>query len=458
MGFSRRLARFVLDHNSFDGLPPGVVERSKEMMVNAAAVALAAAAQPEGRTLTHFVQEMQGNGKCTIIGMGLRTSPVYAALTNGTMVHLLDFDDEIIPRGVHPSCTVFPVVMALAEMNGIAGKAVLTAYALGCEVTAKLAGIERQNAVDLDPGPGPIWHREGVGGVIGATIAAALLLKLDQRQIENALGIACGAAAGIRANLTSGARALQCGRAAMNGVMAAWLAQQGFTGNGDAFEAAGGLLDRYWKREEVDQESFFNRLAGPYDIIHPGVTLKLYPCESASHTAIDALLQLMQQYQIEPGQVASVQVGVTPQALARLPFATPQNGWEARFCLSYILAATLLYGPPLIDHFTNAAIQDAEVRRMMDRFSVAAGETPTRLIPNPSAIAITLSDGRRLRHRVEFARGQPELPLDTEELDAKFLYCSRYILPADHIEEAIDSFRNLENIENVTGMASVLGG
>jgi hypothetical protein len=95
---------------------------------------------------------------------------------------------------------------------------------------------------------------------------------------------------------------------------------------------------------------------------------------------------------------------------------------------------------------------------MMDRVSVAATETPTRLIPNASAIAINLSDGRRLQHRGEFARGQPQLPLDPEELDAKFLYCSRYILPADHIEEAIDSFRNLEKIENVTGMASVLGG
>ena len=458
MGFTARLARFTLDNNSFDKLPPEVVLLSKEMMVNAAAVALAAAAQPEGRTLTQFVQEMQGNGKCTIIGMGLRTSPVYAALTNGTMVHLLDFDDEITPRGIHPSCTVFPVVMALGEMNGIAGKDVLTAYAIGCEVTSKLAGIDRLNALALYPVSSPCRHRDGVAGAIGATLAAALLLNLDQEQIENALGIACGAAAGIRANLASGARALQCGRAAMNGVMAASLAQQGCTGARNAIEAVGGLLDLHWNRDKVDQEGFFSQLADPYDIIDLGVTLKLYPCESASHTAIDALLQLMQQYQIEAGQVASVHVGVTPQALGRLPFATPQNGWEARFCLSYIMAATLLYGPPLIDHFSDTAVQDAEVRQMMDRVSVEAAEIPTRLIPNPSAVAITLSDGRRLQNRVEFAQGQPELPLDTVELDAKFLYCSRYILPADHIEEAIDSFRNLENIDNVTGMASVLGG
>ena len=98
------------------------------------------------------------------------------------------------------------------------------------------------------------------------------------------------------------------------------------------------------------------------------------------------------------------------------------------------------------------------MRQAMDRVTVEASETATRLIPNPSTVAVELADGRILRHRAEYARGYPQLPLDREEMDAKFLYCSRYILPADHIEEAIDSFRGLEDIVNVTGMASVLGG
>jgi 2-methylcitrate dehydratase PrpD len=166
----------------------------------------------------------------------------------------------------------------------------------------------------------------------------------------------------------------------------------------------------------------------------------------------------MQQYRIEPGEIESVRVRVTPEALARLPLPTPQDSWQARFCLSYIMAVTLLHGPPLIDFFSDAAIQDAGVRQMMDRVTVEATETSTQLIPHPSSITITLKEGRQLQHRVEFARGQPELPLDQEELDAKFLYCTRYILPPDHIEEAIFSFRNLEDVDNITGMASVLGG
>jgi 2-methylcitrate dehydratase PrpD len=458
MGFTRRLAQFVLENNSFDCLPLEVVECSKEMMLNAAAAALAAAAQPEGQAITQFVHDMRGNGKCTIIGMGLRTSPVYAALANGTMVHLLDFDDEVTLRGVHPSSTIFPVVMALGEMSGHTGKEVLTAYSLGCEVTSKLSGIGRPN--DSGPSFPPVqgWHPDGVFGTIGATVAAALLLGLDQPQLVNALGIACGEASGVQVNLATGSRAFQCGRAAMNGIMAATLAQGGFSAARNALEAPGGLLNLYWDKQEIDEERFFARLANPYDLINPGVSLKLYPCASASHTSIDAVVQLMQQYQIDPDEVESAQVHVTPHALEHLPFPTPQSGMEARFCLSYIVATTLLHGPPLIDFFSDAAVEDRGVRQMMNRITVEAVEKPSALAPNPCSVTITLSDGRQLWHRVEVARGQPQLPLDPEELDAKFLYCTRYILPPDHIEEAISSFRSLESIENVTGMASVLGG
>lgn len=458
MGITRRLAQLVLEKNSFEELPAEVVEHSKEMMINAAAAALAAAARPEGQAITRLVQEMRGNGKCTIIGMGLRTSPVYAALANGTMVHLLDFDDEITRRRVHPSSAIFPVVMALGEMNGHPGKNVLTAFALGCEVASKLSGIDDPDEEGTPQPSLQSWHRDGVAGTIGATAAAALSLGLDQEQLENALGIACGQASGVAANLATPSRALQCGRAAMNGVMAALLARQGFGGARDAIEAPGGLLDLCQMRTKVNEEAFLARITDPYDIIYPGVTLKLYPCESASHTSINAALQLMQQYRIEPDQIESVRVSVTPEALASLPFPTPQDGWQARFCLSYILAATLLHGPPLIDFFSDAAIQDARVREMMDRVTVEATETSSQLIPHPSSITIVLKEGRQLQHRVEFARGQPELPLDPEELSAKFLYCTRYILPPDHIEEAINSFRDLENVDNVTGMVSVLGG
>ena len=161
---------------------------------------------------------------------------------------------------------------------------------------------------------------------------------------------------------------------------------------------------------------------------------------------------------MEPGQIVKVHVGITPAAIAELPIATPQIGWEARFCPSYIVAVALLHGHPLIDFFSDSALENQEVRAFMDRISVEATQPASGLAPYPTTVSIELENGQLIQHTTEFARGQPQLPLEQQELDAKFLYCSRYILPPDHIEEAIDSFRGLENIENITGMASVLGG
>ena len=462
MGFTRRLAEYVHGFSGGPPLPPEVAERAKEMMVNAAAVALAAAAQPESRTITRFAQDMQGNGKCTIIGMGLRSSPVYAALANGTMVHLLDFDDEIAGRGIHPSGAVFPVVMALGEMNGSPGADVLAAYVLGCEVIAKLEGANAEtwwgvpaNSASGHPGP-------GTAGAIGAACAAAAVLGLDVEQTENALGLACGAASGGAGALLSSARAFQGGQAAMTGVLSGMLAQQGISAPPGALEAAGGWLDTHWGAGQTASERAEGFFRGT------GQSLRHHGPRGDAE-----VLSLRDRQPYHGGGAAPTYAAVPDPAfrrrvgprwrhpretLAALPYPTPTDGNEAKACLSYIAAATLLHGHPLIDHFSDLAVQDSDVRQTMDRITVEASETATRMIPNPSAVAVELEDGRILRHRAEYARGYPQLPLDREEMDAKFLYCSRYILPADHIEEAIDSFRGLENIVNVTGMASVLGG
>jgi hypothetical protein len=95
---------------------------------------------------------------------------------------------------------------------------------------------------------------------------------------------------------------------------------------------------------------------------------------------------------------------------------------------------------------------------MMDRVTVETIQDPDLLNSSASPVSVELSSGRQLRHQVEISRGRPELPLDPEELDAKFLYCCRYILPPDHIEGALTQFRGLEEVNDVTGLASILGG
>ena len=458
-GFTQRLARFALEH-SLGGMPSTIKDVSINMMINAAAAALAGAGHPEALTITQFVQEMGGNGKCTVIGMGLRTSPVNAALANGAMVRLLDFDDEISGLDIHPGSVIFPVVMALAEMNGDTGRDVLNAFAVGCEITGKL-----RRMLGPPDSPGRVASADGIAGAVGAAAAAGRLLGLDQNQMESALGLACNGAGGIQAGFASPSRALWSGRAATDGMSAALLAGKGFIGPLQAIEGSGGLLDCFSTGRAVDQEEVLSRLVNPYDVLQPGIILKAYPCHAASHSAIEATLQLVQQYQFQPNQVELVKLEVPAASLQALPITYPVDGWDARLSVNYAVVSTLLYGQPLLDQFTDASVQDLAVREMLDRVTVVLMESDRqscqgsgRLASLGCNVSLRLRGGQEISHRVEFARGFPELPLEPDELDAKFLYCSRYILPPDHIDGAIGQFRNLEDVDDVTGLASILGG
>ena len=434
-----QIARFAAEiAQSGEALPSAVADVCRDMMLNAAAAALAAAAHPDAVALTRVVRAMGGNGRSTIIGMGQRTSPVYAALVNGTLIRLLDFDDNLpdsLSRegpAANPTAAVFPAVMALGEMHGFTGRSALNAFAVGCEIIARLS-------VEAATAP--------AAGAMGAAIASAMLLKPDADSIANAAGLACAAGRGRLAYRSAGAAGLTGGYAAMHGVMAGLMASEEIAGAADFSSHRSGL-----RRDPLEG------LGRSWRLIDPGITIRLYPCHPAGHGVIDAILGLSQLHRFSPGDVAAAQVGVTVETLRQLPHTIPTDGWQARASIGFIAAATLRHGQPLINFFSDAAVRDEGVRAMMERVSVEATLTASSLSIHPAEVVVTLNDGQTLRHRVDHARGTPAMPLDAEELEAKFLYCTRYILPEDHIEEAMGSFRSIAEIENVTGMVSVLGG
>ena len=218
MAITELISQHIADNGAFESLTIESVETAKEMMLNAAAVSLAAAAQPDGQVITKFVQEMGGNGKCTIIGQGLRSSPAYASLANGLMVRLLDFDDEIIPLGVHPSCTVFPVVMALGEMTGSTGQDVIRAFVHGCDITSKLSRLLSDNGINNLISTG-FPNTKLTPEAIGSTVAAGIILGLDSNQLEHALTISTDYIHGMTNNNTRDLSPLISGQIAMQGVI-----------------------------------------------------------------------------------------------------------------------------------------------------------------------------------------------------------------------------------------------
>ena len=444
-----------------DDLPPSVASLAPNLMLNAAAAALAAAAHPDAVALAGIARAMGGNGRSTLIGMGQRTSPVYAALVNGTLIRLLDFDDHIPHRAnapcrdnARPTAAILPAVLSLGEMHGSPGNRALAAFAAGAEIIARLSDADTNTGADTTADT--VAGRRALAAIapaIAAAAASAILMELDTAAIAHAIALAAGTPDRRNAIIpTAGptAPALAAGRAAMHGVMSALQAQAGIA-------AAPDTSDRPATAD--DHPRILDDLGQTWRIVDdPGVAIRLYPCHPAAHAAIDALLGLSQLHRFAPDDIAAVHISLTPQTLAQLPWTLPADGWQARACPAFIAAATLCHGPPLINFFSDAAVRDPGVRALLERISVTPSLPPSPIACDPAEAAVTLHDGRTLSHRVDHPRGVPAMPPDDDELEAKFLYCTRYILPADHIDEAITGFRTIAANPNITGMVSVLGG
>lgn len=454
MGITARLADFVVS-TTFPAIPREVVQKSKEMMLNAAAVGLAGSTQKEARAIVEFTREMGGNPKSTLLGAGVRTSPVNAALANGIMVHVLDYEEAVLRRGNHPSNVMFPTVMALGEYAALSGEEVVTAFALGCEVSTKIGAAGSMD--EMGPYMGQHgWHLEGVAGAIGAAAAAGKMLGLGQEEMVNALGLAVSMASGARVNFGTSGKSLHCGHAAKNGITAAMLAQKGLTAAGNAIEHDHGYFGLYRRDTNVDEEEFIGRLGHPYDVIDPGVAFKIYPCGSATHTSLDCFREVVRDYKLTPDQIKSVRVSVPPEHI--MPFSHPETGLQGKFCFNYALAVALIHGQPRIDHFTDEAVKDPKVRAFLDKVTVDGAEHTTREVSRPASVVVTLNDGRVLRNRVEHPKGHPANPLTVGELNDKFRLCAKDTLSPRQMDNAITQFRELETLPEVKPLFSLLGG
>lgn len=440
---------------SLDSIPSDVIAISRRMMLNGIAVAVGALDQPEARTITEFAISLGGYGECSVIGSADSTSAPAAALANGTLVHLLDFDEAVLRRANHPTNVMLPAALAVGEARHRSGRDVLEAFIVGCEVSTKLGAIGDLDSVNtrLDYNG---WHVEGVAGAIGAAVCAGRLFELDAMEMRHAIGIAASTASGLQANFGTSAKSLHCGLAAMHGIMAATLASSGFTANTDALEVKGGFLDCYRRDRDVDAEDFIMRLGRPYDVVEPGVALKFYPCGSALHTAIDLTVALVHDNGIAADDIDRIHVswpGLPRNKLAG--FGAPETGLAAKFSLPYVVAVAALYGTPSLRHFTDEATKDQAVVRLMRRVGSSADEPATREASRPATVTVTLINGRVLQAHADHAVGHPSNPMSDEQLEEKFFQCADRRMSTQQIEGIISSLRSIDGTDDV---ACVMAG
>ena len=350
MSVSTRIAQFVLD-TEFERLPPSAVKTAKTAVLDCLGVALAGSTEASAQICAQIARRESALEESTVLGQGFKSSALQAAFANGTAAHALDFDHSFTLMG-QPTAPIIPAVFSLGESLGVHGRKIIEAYVAGFEVTTKLVFALSATAQDG-------WHAPGTLGSIGAAVGCAKLLDLDANQIEMTLGIAASMSSGVVANFGTMTKPLHVGLAARNGVLAATLAQAGFTANARALEAERGLANVFYQ-VTPDDSGPMGELGEIYTIVSEGIRIKPYPCGGLTHQAIDAMLELRTRYGLQGEMIDSIDVDVTPHTYGRIAFRVPQTGIQGKFCMGYLLARAIIDGRVSLEAFTDSAVRNPQ--------------------------------------------------------------------------------------------------
>jgi len=447
MGPTETLARFVLE-TEFENIPGEGIELSKRLFLDCMGSALSAVVEPAGRIIQEYVKEMGATEEARLIGTSIATSAPIAALGNGVMAHAISFDDT---APSHPTVTILPVLLALGEKHRFSGKEILTAQVLAYDVFLRFnAATKKAAAIRLSG-----WHPTGFFGTVAAAAITAKLLKLDLAQTRKAFGIAASVSGGLSQNIGTMTMPLHAGNSARNGMMAALLAQKGFTGDDEILEGRFGLMNALCGKGGYNAEELTANLGKPFKVISPGINIKFYPSCWAHHCAIDALLHLIEKHRLSPEKVESLECDLLlDKPMGR--YINPKTDLQAKYSLGYSLAVVLLDGRLGIEQFFPEKISDAKTQEVLAKVKHVPQQWSAEG-PSKHVVKVRLKDGTEYVYGEEHCKGEASAkPLSRDELLAKYRICARRVLSEDKIERSIEIIEHLEDFEDIDELMGVV--
>jgi 2-methylcitrate dehydratase PrpD len=439
----------------FDQLPKRAVAVASQAILDCVGVGLAGAHQAAGQIASKWARAAAGAAQASVWGQGYKTSVHDAALVNGTAAHALDFDDVTWGLIGHPSASLVPLVLGLGEFLRSSGKDILLAYAVGFEVMAKV-GRTTQPKHSLEGG----WHATSSIGTFGTTAAACKLLGLNSEQVGNALGIAYSMTSGNVSNFGTMSKPLHAGLAARNGAQAGQFGQLGFTALPHPFDGPRSFYEVYSRGLPIDMAPLFE-LGTLFELVERGVVIKPYPCGVAIHPAIDAALEVRKAEGVKADDIEHIDIGATRYTYDKLSYHVPNTGLEGKVSIEYAVAKALIDGRVMMDAFTDEAVQAPAAQQLLRRIEMQVDEQIERewkMGSRPVRMKFKLRDGRVIERKVDISKGNPEVPLSTEELREKFTGCARLSLDGDSISAAVGLLENLENLDQISKLSELLAG
>ena len=442
---TQRLAEFVID-TRVDDIPGNVLDGARDAIADTLGCALAGTLEETAEIAAAWVRETDARGQSSVWGRELRSSPAEAAFANGVAGHALDFDDSLPTLHGHPSTTLVPAALAVAEASGASGRSVLAAYVLGLEVAGKLG--QALGGGHYTHG----WHATATVGAFAATAVAARLWKLDATQLQTAWGLAASQSSGLVRNFGTMTKPFHAGHAARTGVVSAWMAHHGFTADTAIFDDKG-FLSTYGRGDGAPLATLIEALGKPWEMLEPGIYVKRWPCCYCNHRPIGGILKLVDEHGIRAEEVDAVEIGFVRGSDDALGGPNPQTGLEGKFSMEYVATAVLLDGKLTLETFTDPMVQRPEARALtakVRRYRVDDEKVYSSKF-GYTDVAITTKRGR-FSVRAELVSGSPQWPMTAAERKEKFVDCASRVLGAHGAEGLHEFLWRLQALPDVAGL------
>jgi 2-methylcitrate dehydratase PrpD len=412
---TRILARYAATA-PVEQVPLAVRKEATRTLVNWVGCAVGGSRQPAPSRAAAALAPFSGPPQASLLGRPERMDALHAALINGISSHVLDYDDTHLRTIIHPAGPVASALLAMAERQPVSGADFMNALVIGCEAECRMGDAVFPEHYAMG------WHITGSTGVFGSAAAIGRVLGLDEQRMTFALGIAASQPVGLKVQFGSDTKSFHSGRAAQNGMLAALLAQQGFTSSEVAIEGFDGWGQALSTRH--DWAEVTDGLGEHYELSLN--TYKPFACGIVAHPAIDAAIQLRAEDAIRPEAIRAVRLKVHPLVLNLMGKTDPHAGLEGKFSIFHAVAVALVTGRAGEQAFTDAAVRDPVVVGVREKVRV---ETDPAIAADQVDMTVELTDGRTLHRFIEHAVGSRLNPMSDAQLDDKFAGLAEGVLP-----------------------------
>jgi len=424
----------------YDELPTPVRELAEQCILDYLGVAIAGSQDPLVRILLDEMAEAGGSPQSSIIGHSVRLPVVSAALVNGSAAHALDYDDVNMAMPGHPSVPILPGLLALAELKESSGTKVITAFVAGYETACRIGAALQPGHYNLG------FHSTGTVGCFGAAAACARLLGLDAEATAMALGIAGTQAAGLKSQFGTMCKPFHAGKAAQNGLLAARLAQRGFSSRIDIVECVQGFAlthgpDFAPKAALAMPEAGFHLLANLF---------KYHAACYFTHAPIECARRLRVEHRLTPDMIAAIILRLDGSCDRVCNIPIPVDALQSKFSLRQTVAMALAgIDTASLDVYSAENTCDAALVGLRERVRFDWQHNWPQTL---CELELELFDGRRLSTRHDAGIPAADIAEQGARLAAKFDVLVAPVLGASRARELREMISGLDNVADIRGL------